>query len=164
MIFTRPQPLVSKPCDHTADTISRFMNVNPPTVSQDRTRSLLNNSGHYLENRTGSRSGVEDTTISANLTTSNSTNAILSTSFRNRTRPISTNSGHCKENCTGSQWENEVTVSSKTTPSKSKPIRKSWRQNMVRNRNITRQRPSRGEHRRDLTNEYKTDTTGCRHV
>ena len=69
MIFTRPQPLVSKPCDHTADTISRFMNVNPPTVSQDRTRSLLNNSGHYLENRIGSHSGVEDTTISANLIT-----------------------------------------------------------------------------------------------
>jgi hypothetical protein len=156
MIFTRPQPLVSKPCDHTADTISRFMNVNPPTVSQDRTRSLLNNSGHYLT--------TYYFTITYYLTTSNSTNAILSTSFRTRTRPISTNSGHCKENCTGSQWENEVTVSSKTTPSKSKPIRKSWRQNMVRNRNITRQRPSRGEHRRDLTNEYKTDTTGCRHV
>ena len=32
-------------------------------------RSLLNNSGHCLENRTRSRSGVEDTTISANLTT-----------------------------------------------------------------------------------------------
>ena len=93
--FTRPQPLVSKPCDHTADTISRFMNVNPPTVSQDRTRSLLNNSGHCLENRTGSRLGVADTTISANLTTSNSINAILSTSFHYRTRPISTNSGHC---------------------------------------------------------------------
>ena len=156
MIFTRPQPLVSKPCDHTADMIPRSVNANPPTVSQDRTRSLLNNSGHYLT--------TYYFTITYYLTTSNSTNAILSTSFRTRTRPISTNSGHCKENCTGSQWENEVTVSSKTTPSKSKPIRKSWRQNMVRNRNITRQRPSRGEHRRDLTNEYKTDTTGCRHV
>ena len=32
---TWPQPLVSKPCDHTADTISRSMNANPPTVSQD---------------------------------------------------------------------------------------------------------------------------------
>jgi len=60
---------VSKPCDHTADTISRSMNVNPPTVSQDRTRSILNNPGHCLENCTGSRSGIEDTTISANLTT-----------------------------------------------------------------------------------------------
>jgi len=110
------------------------MNVNPPTVSQDRTRSLLNNSGHCLENRTGSRSGVEDTAISANLTTSNSTNAILSTSFCNRSRLISTNSGHCKENCTGSHLENEVTVSSKTTPSKL--IRKSLRQNMVRNINF----------------------------
>jgi hypothetical protein len=28
--FTRPQPLVSKPCDHTADMIPRSMNVNPP--------------------------------------------------------------------------------------------------------------------------------------
>ena len=107
---TWPQPLVSKPCDHTADTISRSMNANPPTVSQDWTRPLLNNSGHCLKNRTGSRSGVEDTTISANSTTSNSTNVILSTSFHNRTRSISTNSGHCKENCTGSHLENEVTV------------------------------------------------------
>ena len=163
-IGTEADDIMCEPCDHTTDTISRSTNVNPSTVSQDRTRPLLNNSGHCLENRTESRSGVEYATIAANLTTSNSTNAILSTSFRTRTRPISTNSGHCKENCTGSQWENEVTVSSKTTPSKSKPIRKSWRQNMVRNRNITRQRPSRGEHRRDLTNEYKTDTTGCRHV
>ena len=125
---------MSKPCDHTADMISRFMIVNPPTVSQDRTRSLLNNSGHCLENRTGSRSEVEDTTISANLTTSNSTDSILSTSFRNKTRPISTNSGHCKENCTGSDLEKEVKVSSKTTSSK--PIRKSLRQNMVRNINV----------------------------
>ena len=100
--FTRPQPLVSKPRDHTADTISRFMNINPPTVSQDRTRPLFKNSGHCLENRTESRSGVEYATIAANLTTSNSTNAILSTSSHNRIRPISTKTGHCKENCTGS--------------------------------------------------------------
>ena len=39
--FTRPQPLVSKPCDHTADMIPRSMNVKPPTVSQDRTRPLF---------------------------------------------------------------------------------------------------------------------------
>ena len=110
------------------------MNVNPPTVSHDRTRSLLNNSGHCLENRTGSRSGVEDATISANLTTSNSTNAIVSTSSHNRTRSISTNSGHSKENCTGFHLENEVTVSSKITLSK--PIRKSLRRNMARNINI----------------------------
>ena len=32
----RPQPLVSKPCDQTADTISRFMNVNSPTVSREK--------------------------------------------------------------------------------------------------------------------------------
>ena len=121
-------------CDHIADMIPRSRNVYPPTVSQDRTRSLLNNSGHCLENCTGSRSGVEDTTISANLTTSNSTNAILSTSIRNRTRLISTNSSHCKENRTGSHLENEVTVSSKITPSK--PIRKSLRRNMVRNINV----------------------------
>ena len=37
------------------------------------------NSGHSLENCTGSRSGVDDTTISANLITSNFTNAIFST-------------------------------------------------------------------------------------
>ena len=122
---------MSKPCDHTADTISRSMNVNPPTVSQDRTRSILNNPGHCLENCTGPRSGVDDITISANLTTSNSTNAILSISSHNRTRSISTNSGHWKELCTGSHLENEVTVSSKITPSK--PIRKSLRQNMVSN-------------------------------
>ena len=121
---TRPQSLVSEPLDHTADTISRFSSVNPPTVSQDRTRPLLNNSGYWLENGTGSRSGVEDTTTSANSTTSNSTNFILSTSFHNGTQPISTNSGHCMENRTESHLENEVTASSsKTTPSK--PIRKS---------------------------------------
>ena len=40
-------------------------NVNPPTVSQDRTWPPLNNSGHCLESRTGSRSGVEETTTSA---------------------------------------------------------------------------------------------------
>ena len=72
--------------------------------------------------------------ISANLTTSTSTNVILSTIFHNRTRPISTNSGHYKDDCTKSHLENEVTVSSKTTPSK--PIRKSLRQNMVRNINV----------------------------
>ena len=42
--------------------------------------------------------------------------------------------GHGKENCTGSHLKNEVTVSSKTTPSKL--IRKSLRQNMVRNINV----------------------------
>ena len=131
--FIRPQPLVSKLCGHTADTISRSMNFNTPTVSQYRTRPLLNNSGHCLENRTESRSGVEYATIAANLTTSNPTNAILSTSFHNRTRPISTNSGHCKENRTGSNLENEVTVLSKTTPPKPISI---LRQNIVRNKNV----------------------------
>ena len=42
--------------------------------------------------------------------------------------------GHGKENSTGSHLKNEVTVSSKTTPSQ--PIRKSLRQNMVRNINV----------------------------
>ena len=79
----------------------------------------------------GSRSGVEDTTIPDTLVTSISTNAILSTSIHNRTRLISTNSSQYKENRTGSHLENEITVSSKITPSK--PIRKSLRQNMVRN-------------------------------
>ena len=50
---------MSKQCDHTADTISQSMNVNPPTVSKDRTRPLLNNSGHCLGNRTGSRLGLQ---------------------------------------------------------------------------------------------------------
>ena len=66
---TRPQSLVSEPLDHTADTISRFSSVNPPTVSQDRTRPLLNNSGHCLENCTGSRLEFENATTSANSTT-----------------------------------------------------------------------------------------------
>ena len=111
--------------------IPRFRNICPPTVSQNRSRPLLNNSGHCLEKGTGSRSGVEDTTIPDTLVTSISTNAILSTSIHNRTRLISTNSSHCKENRTGSHLENEITVSSKITPPK--PIRKSLRQNMVRN-------------------------------
>ena len=127
--------------------IPRSRNVYPPTVSQDRIRSLLNNSGHCLENCTGSRSGVDDTTISANLTTSNSTNAILSTSIRNRTRLISTNSSHCKENRTGSHLENVTTVSSKNTPSK--PIRKSLRRNVVRNINVY------GEGRRNTNPAHK---------
>ena len=117
--------------------IPRSRNVYPPTVSQDRIRSLLNNSGHCLENCTGSRSGVDDTTISANLITSNSTNAIFSTSICDRTRLISTNSSHCKENRIGSHLENEITISSKITPSK--PIRKSLRRNMVRNINVYNQ-------------------------
>ena len=137
-------------CDHIADMIPRSRNVYPPTVSQDRTRSVLNNAGHCLENCTGSRSGVDDTTISANQTASNSTNAIFSTSIRNRTRLISTNSSHCKENRTGSHLENEVTVSSKTTPSK--PIRNSLRRNMVRNINVYNQ------HVKKHKKEYKINS------
>jgi hypothetical protein len=64
------------------DTISRSTNVNPSTVSQDRTQPLLNNSGHCLENCTGSRLEFEDATTSANSTTSNPSYRI---------RPISTN-------------------------------------------------------------------------
>jgi hypothetical protein len=124
-------------CDHIADMTHRSRNVYPPTASPNRTRSILNNSGHCLENCTGSRLGVYDTTISANLITSNSTNAILSTNIRNRPRLISTNSSHCKENCSGSHLENETTISTKITPSK--PIRKSLRQNMVRNVNVYNQ-------------------------
>ena len=101
------------------DTISRSTNVNPSTVSQDRTRPLC------LQNCAGSRLEFENATTSANSTTSYPSY---------RTRPISTNSGHCKEHCTGSHLENEVTVSSKNTPSK--PIRKSLRRNMVRNINV----------------------------
>ena len=92
-------------CDHIAGMIPRFRNIYPPTVSQNRSRPLLNNSGHCLEKGTGSRSGVEDTTIPDTLVTSISTNAILSTSIHNRTRLISTNSSHCKENRTGSHLE-----------------------------------------------------------
>jgi hypothetical protein len=47
---------------------------------------------------------------------------------------ISTNSSHCKENRSGSHLENGITISSKVT--QSKPIRKSLRQNMVRNINV----------------------------
>ena len=43
---TQTQPLVHEPRDHTTDAISRSTSVNPSTVSQDRTRPLLNNSGH----------------------------------------------------------------------------------------------------------------------
>ena len=84
-------------CDHIAGMIPRFRNIYPPTVSQNRSRPLLNNSGHCLEKGTGSRSGVEDTTIPDTLVTSISTNAILSTSIHNRTWLISTNSSHCKK-------------------------------------------------------------------
>ena len=73
-------------CDHIADMTHRSRNIYPPTASPNRTRSILNNSGHCLENCTGSRLGVYDTTISANLITSNSTNAIFSTSICDRTR------------------------------------------------------------------------------
>ena len=123
-----------KSCDHIADMIPRCRKFYPPTISQDRTRSILNNSCHCLENFTGSRSGVDNTTISANMITWNSRKDILSTSICNRTRLISTNSSHCKENRTGSHLENEVTVSSKITPFK--PIRKSLRRTMVRNINV----------------------------
>jgi hypothetical protein len=57
----------------------------------DRTRLLLNNSGHCLENCTGSRLEFEDATNSANSTASNPSY---------RTQPISTNYSHCMENCT----------------------------------------------------------------
>ena len=62
-----------EPCDHTTtDTISPSTNAKPSTVvSQDRTRLLLNNSGHCLENCTGFRVEFEDTTTFANSTTSN---------------------------------------------------------------------------------------------
>jgi hypothetical protein len=58
-----------KSCDHIADMIPRCRKFYPPTISQDRTRSILNNSCHCLENFTGSRSGVDNTTISANMIT-----------------------------------------------------------------------------------------------
>jgi hypothetical protein len=45
-------------CDHIADMTHRSRNIYPPTASPNRTRSLLNNSDHCLENCTGSCSGV----------------------------------------------------------------------------------------------------------
>ena len=134
--FTRTQPLVHEPCDHTTDMTSRSSNVDPPTVSQYRTRPLLNNSGHCLESRTGSRSVVEDTTTSADTATSNSTNVIPSTSFHNRTRPLLANSSHCMENCTNRStsrspmqdssnhiMEETISPSSKVDPSTTSDIR-----------------------------------------
>ena len=56
-------------CDHIVGMIPRFGNIYPPTVPQNRSRPLLNNSGHCLEKGTGSRSGVEDTTIPDTLVT-----------------------------------------------------------------------------------------------
>ena len=81
-------------------------------------------------------SGVENTTISANLTTSKSTNVIPAANSHNRTRLTLTNSSHCIENCAGSHLENEVTA----TPSKPigrsfRQLRRSFRQLMVRNDN-----------------------------
>ena len=70
---TEADDIMCEPCDHTTDTGSRSTNVNPSTVSQDRTRPLLNNSGHCLKNCTGSRLEFEDGTTSSNLTTSNPT-------------------------------------------------------------------------------------------
>ena len=67
-IGTEADDIMCEPCDHTTDTISRSTNVNPSTVSQDRTWPLLNNSGHCLENCTGSRLEFEDGTTSSNST------------------------------------------------------------------------------------------------
>ena len=76
-------------------------------------------------------SGVENTTISANLTTSKSTNVIPAANSHNRTRLTLTNSSHCIENCTGPHLENEVTATpSKITPSN--PIRRPNTSNRVR--------------------------------
>ena len=86
-----------------------------------------------VENRSGSCSEVENTSTSANPTTSNSTNIILATSFHNRARLTLTNSSHCIENRAGSHLENEVTATSKTTPIKAP--RKSLRQLMMRKNN-----------------------------
>ena len=85
---TEADDIMCEPCDHTTDTISRSTNVNLSTVSQDRTRPLLNNSGHCLENCTGSRLEFEDATTSSNSTTSNPSY---------RTRLILTNYSHCME-------------------------------------------------------------------
>ncbi len=76
---TEADDIMCEPCDHTTDTISRSTNVNPSTVSQDRTRPLC------LQNCAGSRLEFEDATTSANSTTSNPSY---------RTRPISTNYSH----------------------------------------------------------------------
>ena len=112
---------------------SQSLNINPHNISPNRTRSPLNISDYCVENRSGSCSEVENTSISANPTTSNSTNIILATSFHNRARLTLTNSSHCIENRAGSHLEIEITATSKTTPIK--PIRRSMRQLMVRNEN-----------------------------
>ena len=78
-------------------------------------------------------SGVENTTISANLTTSKSTNVIPAANSHNRTRLTLTNSSHCTENYAGSHLENEVTATYKTTPPK--PTGRSLRQLMLGNDN-----------------------------
>ena len=109
------------------------MNINPHNISPNRTRSPLNISDYCVENRSGSCSEVENTSISANPTTSNSTNIILATSFHNRARLTLTNSSHCIENRAGSHLEDEVTATSKATPIKTP--RKSLRQLMMRNKN-----------------------------
>ena len=74
---------------------------------------------------------------------------IINKKHNNRSRLISTNSSHCKENRTGSHLENEITVSSKITPSK--PIRKSLRQNMVRNIKVYNKHVKK--HRKELNYE-----------
>ena len=120
-------------CDHTTDMNSQSLNINPHNVSPNRTLSPLHTSDHCVENRSGSCSEVENTSISANSTTSNSTNIILATSFHNRARLTLTNSSHCIENRAGSHLENEVTATSKTTPVKA--TRKSLRQLTMRDEN-----------------------------
>jgi mRNA degradation ribonuclease J1/J2 len=111
---------------------SRSLNINPHNISPNRTRSALNTSDHCVENRSGTCSEVENTSISVNHATSNSTNIILATSFHNRTRQTLTNSSHCTENRAGSRLEDEVTATFKTTPIKE--TRKSLRQFILRNK------------------------------
>jgi hypothetical protein len=82
---TEADDIMCEPCDHTTDTISRSTNVSLSTVSQDRTRPLLNNSGNCLEKCTVSRLEFEDGTTSANSTSSNPSY---------RTRSISTHYSH----------------------------------------------------------------------
>ena len=72
----------------------RFSRQNPAT--------LLDNSGHCLENRTGSRSGLKIQLSQLIRPHQSPQILILSTNFHNRTGPVSTNSAHCKENWTGS--------------------------------------------------------------
>jgi hypothetical protein len=108
----RPASLMHEALNHTMDAMSHSTNVNPSNVFHDRARPLSNNSGHCLENHTGSHLEDEDTVTSSNMLVSHSTSVNPSTVFHDGTRPILNNSGHCLENDAGSHLEDEDIVTS----------------------------------------------------